>query len=205
MADSIDMAKSVNNYRKKKRKIRRHQKYRRIGLLFVVLDWLVFAGIWLRNNIVSTSVHIYASDAFSYSKGILDPFFSFTYIFLGIYYFQSRFDYVDRERRYWKSFVTYLVPVLLGTSIVILTNGQFAYFISRMPKQYSDSVYFDYYSLFAVLISYGLIRILLTFDYYISYYIDNGRTRLFVFRMYIIAYILFLFASGWFPKLYPYV
>lgn len=203
MTDSVDTVSSVKKYKRKKMK--RQQSYRCIGIFFAVLDWFVFASIWLRNNVISTSVHAYASQAFNYDKGIFNPFFSCTYIFLGIYLFQVAFAYVDQDKRHWKSFITYLLPVLLGTGVAILFNSQFAYFISRMPKEYIDSVYVDFYSLFACLIGYGIIRVLVGFDYYISYYLDNYRPRFFVFSLYVLAYLFFLFASDWFPKLYPYL
>lgn len=201
------MTYSIQKYKRNKKIMKEHLKYRRIGTAFGLFDWTVFSIIVLRLNVVAYSVQYYLSSSrLTTLNGVLDAFsiprYTLALIALSTLYCLKNFEHIN-SNRYLLSLRCYFIPTVIGGIASLFYKGVLSKDIAEIPLSYQTTAYFDYYSLFFILIVYGGVRVGFGFDFYVlrvQLYKNNYKWLIII---YAVTVVVLAYVSMYCPNLYP--
>ena len=192
---------------------RTQEKYYARGKLYLILDYLFIFYIFFRTGVIEhafldiipqTGIRFKFKRELSYGHVI--PMFTFlTYIILFRILVQNASSLKEKLSD-WK---TTRVWSFLTTTLLIALAYLFSFFfadsiealIYRFPEEYHYSILPAYYLSYIYTLLYSILRVLLAFDYYQSFYFAVNRVTLLLIAVayYFLLNILFIFfPDHWF-------
>lgn len=170
-----------------------------LGKFYVIFDYLFIFFILFRISVINDVFYMEVNDHYRHRDGdfyfmYLINMFTFPYFVIFFCMIIQNLKKVKEKFSDWKttrfwSLVTFSFPVAIALIVSYFFYDSIEVLLVKFPEEYRHNIIPSYYLTYIYTLMYSIVRAILVFDYYKSYYLKSKRDYLYVISLF---YYLFL-------------